>query len=355
MRGKGIKIKAAILEHLNSPLSIRDLEVTDLKVGQVLVKILMSGFCGSQLQEIKGNKGNGKFLPHLLGHEGCGIVEEIGPAVTHVEVGSKVVMHWRIGKGIESEFPTYLLDGKIISSGKVTTLSEYAIVSENRLTVVPSNTPNFLGALLGCGLTTALGVVNNEIDLKFGESAVVVGCGGVGLNLLQALALGSANPIIGIDISENKRKLALDVGADFFINPTKDSIKEFLTKNIPTGKIDVVVDTTGNPETLDELSGLLSDAGRLVMVGQPEPGKGIYFSNALNLFGARGKTIVTTQGGKTSPADDIPRYISLYKAGKLDVERVVTHYFDLDKINKATEVLKLGEAGRIMINMGHNE
>lgn len=344
-----------MLEKLNSPLSIKDIDLTNLGIGQVLVKVLLSGICGSQLQEIKGNKGNEKFLPHLLGHEGIGVVQEIGLGVTNVAVGNKVVMHWRIGKGIESQFPKYLLNDKTITSGKITTLSEFAIVSENRLTVVPSNTPNFLGALLGCGLTTALGVVNNEIDLKFGESAVVVGCGGVGLNLLQALALGSANPIIGIDISENKRRLALDVGADFFINPTKDSIQEFFSKNIPTGKIDVVVDTTGNPEMLDELSGLLSDAGRLVMVGQPEPGKGIYFSNALNLFGARGKTIVTTQGGKTSPADDIPRYISLYKAGKLDVERVVTHYFDLKEINKATEVLKLGAAGRIMINMGHNE
>ena len=343
------------MEHLNSPLSIRDLEFTDLKIGQVLVKVLTSGICGSQLQEIKGNKGNGKFLPHLLGHEGCGIVEEIGPAVTHVEVGSKVVMHWRVGNGIESQFPTYLLDGKIISSGKVTTLSEYAIVSENRLTMVPFETPNFLAALLGCGLTTALGIVNNEIDLKFGESVAVVGCGGVGLNLIHALALGAANPIFALDIFEEKRDLALNMGADYFINPRDESIKALFGKKLPNSKIDIVIDTTGNPSILDEMSNLLSDRGRLIMVGQPEPGESINFSNALNLFGTNGKKIMTTQGGKTSPSEDIPRYIGLYNAGKLNIEKIVTHNFELENLNSAFEILKLGMAGRIMINMSHNE
>ena len=121
-------MKAAVLEKINSPLTVGEVELTDLQVGQVLVKILVSGICGAQLHEIKGHKGNEKFLPHLMGHEGCGIVEQLGPGVTTVKVGDKVVMHWRPGSGIEAPFPSYVFNGKKMSSGKVTTLSEYSIV-----------------------------------------------------------------------------------------------------------------------------------------------------------------------------------------------------------------------------------
>src|SRR3989344_1211684 len=100
-------MRAAILEKISAPLVIGDVELTDLLFGQVLVKVLVSGICGAQLQEIAGNKGNAKFVPHLLGHEGAGIVEKIGVGVTRVKPGDKVVMHWRKGDGIESDFPVY--------------------------------------------------------------------------------------------------------------------------------------------------------------------------------------------------------------------------------------------------------
>ena len=107
-----MKFKAAILTEINKPLSVDVIQTTELQIGQVLVKILVSGLCGAQLQEIAGEKGNAGFVPHLMGHEGCGIVEEIGPGVTTVKVGDKVVMHWRKGDGIESNFPTYTFNGK---------------------------------------------------------------------------------------------------------------------------------------------------------------------------------------------------------------------------------------------------
>jgi Zn-dependent alcohol dehydrogenase len=132
-------------------------------------------------------KGNEKFMPHLLGHEGCGIVEEIGPGVTKVGLGDKVVMHWRKGSGIESRFfPIYSLRGLPLSGGKVTTLSEYSVVSENRITKVPTKTSNDFVALLGCGLSTGFSVVNKDANVKFGESVLVLGCGGVGLNCILA-------------------------------------------------------------------------------------------------------------------------------------------------------------------------
>ena len=213
---KEIKIKAAILEKLNSPLAIRELDLTELSVGQVLVKVIVSGICGSQLHEINGNKGNGKFLPHLMGHEGCGLVEEIGPGVSKVKPGDKVVMHWRPGLGIEADFPKYNLDGKVFSSGKVNTLTEKAIVSENRLTVVPPDTNSEFAALLGCSLTTALGVIDNESNLRFGEKVAVIGCGGVGLNVLTAARLRGAGEIHAVDMSTSKNELCLNHGATYF-------------------------------------------------------------------------------------------------------------------------------------------
>lgn len=337
-------MKAVILEEIDSPLAIKDIELTELKVGQVLVKILVSGLCGAQLHEIRGHKGNAKFLPHLMGHEGCGIVEEVGPGVTTVKVGDKVVMHWRLGTGIEAPFPSYVLDGKSISSGKVTTLSEYSIVSENRVTVVPDDTPPELCAILGCALTTAMGIIDNEVDLKFGESIAVVGCGGVGLNLLQGAAMKSACPIYAVEKNFNKRNLCFVAGATTFVDDIT-SIDE---------NIDVIIDTTGIPEVISSCVSKLSGNGRMILVGQPAPGKGVEVINAVNLFNGMGQTIRATQGGKTNPAEDIPRYVRMHEEGLLDIESFITHRFKLDQVNEAFDLLRSGNAGRIIIEIGVN-
>lgn len=336
-------MRAAVLEKLNSPLRIANVELTPLKFGQVKVRVLVSGLCGAQLQEISGYKGNEKFLPHLMGHEGCGIVEEVGMGVTRVKVGDKVVMHWRVGAGIESPFPNYMLDGKMISSGKVTTLSECSIVSENRLTPVPEDTHNHLCALLGCGLTTALGTINNDAQLKFGESVMIIGCGGVGLNLIQGAKMASAHPIIAVDISEDKREMAMALGATDFLNMTEEKL------TLP--KVDVIISTIGNQDAFARTINSLSDRGRYILVGQPKPGDALSIVNANSLFGGDGKVIMATQAGKTNPNEDIARYVKLHKAGILNISKIVTHTYKLDDINEAIQVLRGGHAGRIMINM----
>jgi len=340
-------MKAVILKELNSPLIVDEIKTTPLQYGQVLVKNLVSGLCGAQLQEIAGLKGNANFLPHLMGHEGCGIVQEIGVGVTTVKVGDKVVMHWRKGDGIEAPFPTYEYNGKSMSSGKVTTLSEYSIVSENRVTTVPQDTPEELCALLGCGLTTALGVITNEAQIKFGESVLVVGCGGVGLNIIQGAKLANAYPIYGVDIVDEKQEITKSVGATEYFNiqtnPTLDNIKP--------GSIDVIIDTTGNPQAISSVLPLLSGKGRCIMVGQPKPGQEVIIPNGYKMFDGEGKTIKATQGGKTSPTEDIPRYIKLHQAGLLDIKKIITHRFDLENINEAFDLLRSGKAGRIMINI----
>ena len=337
-------MKAAVLEKIDAPLAVRDVELTELKFGQVLVKVLVSGLCGAQLHEIRGHKGNAKFLPHLMGHEGCGIVEEVGLGVTTVKPGDKVVMHWRLGEGMEAPFPNYVLDGKTISSGKVTTLSEYSIVSENRVTAIPPETPDVLAAMLGCSLTTALGIIDNECDLKFGETIAIIGCGGVGLNLIQAATMRSPLKIYGVDINRKMIDLTYIMGATLFTESINDIEKS----------IDVIIDTTGIPQVIADAYNKLAPSGRLILVGQPAPGKSVELPNAVSMFDGTGKSVKATQGGGTIPHVDIPRYIELASRGIISYEQLHTDTFTLDEVNDAFDLLKSGSAGRIMIKIGED-
>lgn len=338
-------MRAAILEKLNSPLVIKEVGLTPLQVGQVLVKVLMSGLCGSQVHEITGAKGNEKFLPHMMGHEGCGIVEQIGPGVTNVKVGDKVVMHWRVGKGIESIFPKYVLNGKEITSGKVTTLTEYSICSENRLTVVHTNTPETLCCLMGCSLTTAFGVMDNDVHLRLGERVLILGAGGVGLQLIQAAKFKGAGEIWVIDKEIDKKEVVKKLGGLF-----TTSIIECLMMSA-----DVIIDTTGDSYMIESTLPLLASGGRYILVGQ---GSSDFHINVpvMSLFAGEGKSIIASQGGHINPSIDIPRYLSLlYYRGAIDENLLITHEYTLENINKAFDKLRSGKAGRIMIKMNHNE
>ncbi len=344
-------MKAAVLEEIDGPLTVADVELTPLTFGQVLVKVLVSGVCGSQLQEIAGHKGNAKFLPHLMGHEGCGIVEEVGPGVTKVKKGDKVVMHWRKGDGIESDFPHYIFKGKKIQSGKVTTFGEYSIASENRITPVPHDTPNDLCALLGCSLSTALGTVNIEANVQPGESVMIVGAGGLGVNLIKAAKIVGAHPVISVDIHEHKRESTRALGADLYINVATQDISETLFKELGIKDVDVIIETSGAKQSLEITIQLLSGGGRYILVGQPKPGETIELKNALHLFGGEGKMIKATQGGKFSPTKEIPHYIKLHASGVLTINDLVTHRVNLSEINEAIDLVRKGMAGRILIDI----
>ena len=193
--------QAAILVAQRQPLLIDTIELPQqLEVGQVLVEVKVSGICGSQLGEIDGVKGPDRFLPHLMGHEGFGKVLEVGAGVKHVQVGDSVVLHWRPGAGIQADPPIYRWRDQKLNAGWVTTFNRHAVVSENRCTKVPSDIDPEKAALFGCAITTGFGVVENNAKLKMGESVVVFGSGGVGLNIIQAASLVSATPIIAVDL-----------------------------------------------------------------------------------------------------------------------------------------------------------
>lgn len=346
-----MKMKAAILTELGAPLTVAELETPALVVGQVLVKVLASGICGAQLGEISGAKGPDKWLPHLLGHEGGGVVMEVGPGITQVKPGDHVVMHWRKGPGIEANPPRYQWGDKTVGGGWVTTFNDHAVVSENRLTPIDKDIPFEIAALMGCAVTTALGMINNEAKLKIGESVAVAGCGGVGLNVIQAAVLVGGNPIIGIDLHDRKLLLAFENGATNLINSSDDDMQADVKKITGGQGVDVFVDCTGSVEMIAAGYDLIKPAGgRMILLGQP------HHEECLTLPGMRrhycGKTILDSQGGLTNPAVDIPRYLALYKTGRLPLEQFITHRFPLEAVNEALDVVRSGQAGRVILTMG---
>lgn len=342
-------MKAAILVEHNAPLLVTDVDVPELDVGQVLVKVLRSGICGAQLGEIDGIKGLDKFLPHLLGHEGGGVVLEVGPGVTHVKQGHHVVLHWRKGVGIQSVAPKYKCDGRTINAGWVTTFNELAVVSENRLTPIPKDIDLGIAALMGCAVTTALGIVNNNAQVKIGESVAILGCGGVGLSVVQGAAMVSADPIIAIDIYGEKLDLAREFGATHVINSTQQDVRDEIRKIVGSKGVDVAVENTGLVELIELAYKVTKDrTGRTILVGVPRHDQDIAIHSLPLHFG---KVLSGCEGGHTDPTTDIPRYLNLFQKGKLKLDEMITHCYPLDDINTALGDIRAGTVGRSLISM----
>jgi len=343
-----MKMKAAILETLNAPLVLDEIEVPNLECGQVLVQVHCSGICGAQLNEIAGIKGEDKFLPHLLGHEGGGVVLKVGPGVTQAQKGDHVVLHWRKGVGINAKTAKYRWGERVVNAGWVTTFSEYTVGSENRVTPIPKDVPFEIAALMGCAVTTALGLINNLAQLKIGQSIAIFGCGGVGLNVVQGAVMVSADPIIAIDIYDHKLEMAREFGATHLINPNKTDVREEVLKIVGPKGVDVFVENTGLVRLIEQAYALTASQGRTILVGVPRHDEDITIHSLPLHFG---KVLTGCEGGETSPTVDIPRYLNLYQKGKLKLDRIITHRYPLVEINTAIDKIRTGEVGRCMLTM----
>jgi len=339
---------AAVLVELNAPLVLADLEMPALDVGQVLVKIQCSGICGAQLGEISGVKGPDKFLPHLLGHEGGGVVLETGPGVTHVKPGDHVVMHWRKGAGIHARTPIYRWRDKKVNAGWVTTFQDQAIVSENRVTPIPQDVPFEVAALMGCAITTALGLINNDAQVKIGDSMVIIGCGGVGLAVVQGATMVSAHPIVALDIHDHKLQMARSFGATHTINSAHEDPAEAVRAILGPAGADVVIETTGSVPLIEKAYRMTAPQGRTILVGVPKYDEDITIHSLPLHFG---KVLTGCEGGHTNPTVDIPKYLRLYRDGKLRVDGLVTHRMPFAEINAALDKIRAGEVGRCILEM----
>ena len=346
-----MKFKSAVLLHSKELLIIEDIEITTpLKAGQVLVKLDSSGVCGAQINEIDAVKGEDKFLPHLLGHEGHGEVMECGDGVKHVNVGDQVVLHWRKSKGIESETPVYKSKalGKI-NAGWVTTFNEYAIVSENRLTSIPNHIKKDHAALLGCAVTTAMGTLMNDAKAKVGDSLVIFGSGGVGLSLIQFAKLSGCYPIVAVDIYEDKLLQAKELGATHIVNSTKEDFEVSVLESNKNSKYDICIDNTGLPHILKAAYNLTSpEGGKTIMVGVMDK------KNSLDIWTYPlhfNQELIGSSGGQCDPSQDIPKIIKLLDNNMLNLERLIGGSYNLEQINQAITDLRQGSvSGRLMIS-----
>ena len=338
--------RAAILAQSRAPLVVDEIALPDaLDVGQVLVKILYTTICGAQINEIDAVKGPDKFLPHLLGHEASAEVLEIGPGVTAVKPGDSVVLHWRPSQGIQSRTPAYAWRGGKLNAGWVTTFNDHAVVSENRMTVIPKDFDRKVAPLFGCAVTTAAGVVNNDAKLKIGESVAVFGVGGVGLNVVQFASLAGGNPIVAIDLLDHKLDMARTRGATQCINAGKVGDVAAAVRAIVGDKgPDKVIETTGVKGVIEMAYDLTHPDGTCVLVGVPH--EKVTISTLPIHFD---KVLSGSHGGDARPHVDIPRIIRLVQAGRLSFDGIITHEFPLADINAALDLVRSGKAGRVLV------
>lgn len=349
-----MKTTAAVLTKINTPLQIEELTIPPLKEGQVLVKIAYSGICHSQLNEIHGLKGEDKFLPHTLGHEGSGIVLETGPGVTKVHPQNHVVLTWIKGTGLDVPSAQYLREnGSIVNSGAISTFLTHAIISENRLIPITRQIPLKEAALLGCAIPTGAGIVNNTAKIKPGQTIAVFGCGGIGLSaILMADSINkkaSAATIIAIDIMDTKLALAQTLGATHTINAhKKDSLKSIL--DITGGQgVDYAIEAAGLQETMEAAFSSVRDNGGLCILAGNLPQGSTIQIDPFNLI--KGKQIIGTWGGETNPDCDIPLYEKSILSGEINLKPLITQSYPLTQINEAIDEMEAGQIGRILIEI----
>jgi S-(hydroxymethyl)glutathione dehydrogenase/alcohol dehydrogenase len=342
--------KAAILESIDNPLVIRSIELPPLLKGQVLVKVLFSGVCRSQLMEVRGWRGEDPWLPHLLGHEGSGIVLAVGEGVTKVKSGDEVILGWIKGSGLDAPGAKYKLGNQIINSGRVTTFCNYTVVSESRLVIKPSSLAFDTAVLFGCALPTGSGMVLNELKPSINMSVVVLGLGGIGLAALMTLKALRVKFIIAVDISDAKLKLARQLGATHTFNPMITNFKSELIE-LTGGGADICVESAGQVTTIElGFSLIRTNGGRLLFASHPREGETIRLAPHELISG---KQISGSWGGATAPERDIPKMHELFLNAKIPLNVLLTKRYPIEQINDALLDLEKGNVFRPLIEMAH--
>lgn len=338
-----MKTEAAILCATNQPLEIWELEIPKLNRGQVLVEIAYSGVCRTQLNEIKGYKGPDAYLPHTLGHEGAGIVREIGEGVTKVKPDDHVVLSWIKGEGVEAGGSKYSSEKGLVNSGPISTFLHFAVISENRLISIPKEFPLREASLLGCAIPTGAGIVFNQLRLAKNSSCAVFGAGGVGLSAILAAKFLEASHIIVVDVNEAKLAQAKSLGATHTIN-SKTENPLVKIQEITAGKgVKGALECAGRIETMEMAFQATSADGLCIIAGNLPKGQKIQI-DPFDLIS--GKKIYGSWGGATQIDQDIPKYVKMASDKNIAIDRLITHEVQLKEINDLLHLLEEGQLGR---------
>ena len=357
-------MKAAILRGYGESLTTEQVTTGPLGDRAVRVRVVASGVCHSDLHTADGDVPF--LLPTILGHEGAGVVEEVGPHVTEVAVGDHVVgcmslfcgtcsyclsgrPHLCTRKGAFARFADdpglRIGDEAVTPFCELGSFAEEMMVHERALAKIPSDMPLERAALLGCAVTTGLGAVFNTAQVRPGDMVAVVGCGGVGLSAIQAAAISGADRVIAVDRVASKSELARQLGATDFVDASDgDAVGAVL--ELTSGGVDHAIEAVGSKPTIEAAFRMLRPGGTATVCGLIGFGKTIELDALELLFE---KKIQGSQMGSNRFRIDIPRYANQYLAGRLQLDPMVSHTIGLDDINEAFEALKAGEGARQVV------
>src|SRR4051794_24918282 len=367
MPNGGTAMKAAILNDYQTPLSIEDAQIAPPKAGEVKVKIAATGVCHSDYHVMKGEW---KFpLPVLLGHEASGIVEEVGPGVTGIKPGDKAALSFRpwcgrcrlctIGKPVLCEGFTgdrfkmtdgtarVHRDGQDIGVlGRMGSFAEYVVMPAEQVVPIHQDIDLDSLALIGCAVTTGVGAVLNTAKVEPGSTVAVIGCGGVGLNVVQGAAVAGASRIIAVDLLDNKLDYAASFGATDLVNGSNgDAVEQ--VRDLTGGGVDYAFEVIGNYRTVEQAIKMIRQAGTTVIVGMAPQNQTAGFDPLL--FVQKEARLLGSWYGSVRPRLDFQRFIDMTLAGKLKVKEMISRTYTLDQINEAYDSLGRGEVARSVI------
>jgi S-(hydroxymethyl)glutathione dehydrogenase/alcohol dehydrogenase len=361
-----MRAEAAIMTGVGEPLQIREVEVDPPLLGEVRVRMAASGVCHSDLHTLDGTMDYP--LPTILGHEGAGIVEDVGPHVTNVRPGDHVMLSWVPYCGrcascsgghsnlcedlawsdsgtMRDGTVRFRLDGEPVRHYTTSSFSEVSVVPAQSCIKVSNDLPLKDLALMGCAVMTGVGAVTNTANVRPGQSVAVVGCGGVGLNVIQGAAIAGATKIIAIDIDDRALHLARGLGATHTYNAqSSDTVTEVVA--VTEGGADHVFEVLGRTSTIELALGVTGRRGQTVLVGMAEPEARPTF-DALSLT-LQERVIRGCWYGSCRPSVDFPILIDLYRAGRIRLDTMTTS-ISLSDINEAFDLMRTGRAGRTVV------
>jgi alcohol dehydrogenase len=371
-----VKIKAAVLRHAGAPLpyaasrplQIEELELEPAGPGEVLVRIAAAGLCHSDLSVINGDRP--RPLPMALGHEAAGVVEALGSGVSTVQVGDHVVMvfmpscghcgYCNDGRpslcepGAAANASGALLTGKTRLADRhgpihhhlgVSAFATHAVVSERSLVRVDKELPLEQAALFGCAVLTGVGAALNTAQIRPGQSVAVIGLGGVGLAALMGAKVAGATRIIAVDLSDDKLALAADLGATDCLNGgDADALARLSERNEET---DIALEMAGSIAALEIAFAITRRGGTTITGGLPPPTATLPLPVARLV--AEERTLKGSYIGSCVPSRDVPRYIALYRSGRLPVDRLLSDRIEPEQLNEGFDRLAAGSAVRQIV------
>jgi S-(hydroxymethyl)glutathione dehydrogenase/alcohol dehydrogenase len=364
-----MRFKAAVLNEVGAPLEIDELQMQPLQAGDVLVRIRASGLCHTDLEVIQGSLAYP--MPIVLGHEGAGVVEDVGAAVTRVRPGDHVILSWNPNCGhcfyCARDLPIlceqfrqhqprgHLFDGtsRLLRNGEkvhhysvTSTHAEYTVVPESGAIPVQKQIPFDRACIIGCGVMTGVGGVIRKAQVVPGSSVAVIGCGAVGLNALQGARMAGATRIIAVDIGEDKLARARDFGATHDVDASDaDAVSQVFDLTAGRGA-DYVLESAGNVKALRTSVEMARPGGSVVWLGKVNVDSEVAFRWG-SLMGER--TMVRSSYGNARPVRDFPWLVEQYLAGSLKLDELITRRIRLEEINDGFAMLARGEGIRTVI------